>query len=186
MTDIILNIPIIITLGEILIVIENPKCHWLNRSLHSDTRPAIEWKDGTGIYFLNAVRFEKELWEQVVSGKMSFADRMKIKDVDQRTQAINPKFTDIDAFIKEAGGELLDEYNKLDVRGNEVNYKLYKFPAGDIFQKDAYYCYFDCPSTRKKHLEGVEVSKTVPQAMAWAEEITQDEWKRRVPLVHEF
>ena len=185
MTDIVLNIPTIITLGKILIIIENPKCRWFNGNLHSDTRPAIEWKDGTGIYFLNAVRFEKELWEKVVSGEMSFADRLKIKDVDQRTQAINPRYTDIDAFIKEANGVVLDDYNKFDVNGNEVNYKLYKFPAGDIFQKDAYYCYFDCPSTRKKHLEGVEVSKTVPEAMAWAEEITENQWKLRVPLVEE-
>ena len=59
------------------------------------------------------------------------------------------------SFIKEAKGVLLDEYNKFDIEGNEVNYKLYKFPQGDIFREDAFYCYFDCPSTRKKHLEGV-------------------------------
>ena len=117
---------------------------------------------------------------------------MKIEDVDQRTQAINPKFCDIDLFIKETKGELLDEVNKFDINANPVNYKLYKFPQGEIFQQDAYYCYFDCPSTGKKHLEGVEVCKTVAEAMSWAcsnEElgivVTPEEWKRQIPLLHE-
>lgn len=84
---------------------------------------------------------------------MTYAERLAIVDVDQRTQAINPKFASIKSFIKTANGVLLDEVNKKDVNKKKVNYKLYKFPKGDIFQQDAYYCYFDCPSTRKKHLE---------------------------------
>lgn len=39
--------------------------------------------------------------------------------------------------------------------------------------------------TNKKHMEGVEVSKTVPEAMAWAEETTEEDWKARIPLLHE-
>jgi hypothetical protein len=33
---------------------------------------------------------------------MTYAERLAIEDVDQRTQAINPKFASIDSFIKTA------------------------------------------------------------------------------------
>ena len=160
--------------------------------LHCENGKAIEYPDGWGLYYLNGVKFDEGLYNKVISPDFSFADRMKIVDVDQRTQAINPKFCDIDAFIKEAKGELLDEVNKYDIDGVAVNYKLYKLPKGTIFQEDAYYCYFDCPSTRKKHLEGVEVSKTVAEAMAWSLsneslgiKVTAEDWSNMIPLIHE-
>jgi hypothetical protein len=176
-----------IQLDGLCVVCQFPKFVKRNQSnvMHSENGPAIEWADGYKLNYLNGVSFTEKLYKNVIDPKWPFSERMKIEDVDQRTQAINPKFADIDSFIKEANGVLLDEYNKFDIEGNEVNYKLYKFPQGDIFQEDAYYCYFDCPSTRKKHLEGVEVSKTVPEAMSWAEDISEEMWKLRVPLQHE-
>jgi len=163
---------------------------------HNESGPSHRWRDGFEIYFLNGVKFEKELYWKVVKtqseGGLSFADRMKIEDADQRTQAINPKFCDISSFITEAKGELLDEVNKFDIEGNPVNYKLYKFLAGEIFIEDAYYCYFDCPSTGKKHLEGVERCNTVAEAMAWSMSnpdigavVTPEKWKLLVPLADE-
>jgi hypothetical protein len=165
---------------------------WANGRLHNDSGPSVLWKDGYALHNLNGVRFDKELFNKVISPEFSFADRMKIEDVDQRTQAINPKYCDINAFLKETKAELLDEVNKFNLDGEPVNYKLYKIPKGNIFTEDAYYCYFDCPSTGKKHLEGVEVSKTVAEAMSWAMsvpeigmEVTAEEWSRLVPLVDE-
>jgi hypothetical protein len=144
------------------------------------------------LYYLNGVKFTEDEYNQVISPDFSFADRMKIVDIDQRTQAINPKFCNIDAFLKEVKAELLDEVNKFDIEANPVNYKLYKIPKGDVFSEDAYYCYFDCPSTGKKHLEGVEVCKTVAEAMSWAMTapelgivVTPEDWKLQIPLLHE-
>jgi hypothetical protein len=162
--------------------------------LHCENGKAIEYPDTWGLFFLNGVRFEEEMYWKVVKsqseGGLSFAERLAIEDIDQRTQAINPKYADIDGFIEEAEGELLDEVNKFDINGEGVNYKLYKFPKGDIFQEDAYYCYFDCPSTRKKHLEGVEVSKTVAECMAWAMStddvvVSPEQWSLMIPLAEE-
>jgi len=151
--------------------------------LHHDKLPAVEFPDGYAQHYLNGVYFPRELWERVTSGSMPFDEILAIEDTDQRTQAM--LYADVDKFIAHAKGELLDEYEKIAVDGSVVNYKLYRFPRGDIFTEDAYYCLFTCPSTGKKHMEGVEVSKTVPEAMAWAEDITEEEWKARVPLVHE-
>ena len=180
--------------SDFVIVCERPiKIERNSRGqLHCEKGMAIQYSDGYGLYMLNGVRFDEALYKKVVDPSFPFSERMKITDIDQRTQAINPKFCDIDSFIKEAKGRLLDEINKLDIEGNQVNYKLYMFPKGNVFTQDAYYCYFDCPSTRKKHLEGVEVSKTVAEAMAWAEtneelgiKVTAEEWSLRVPLLHE-
>jgi hypothetical protein len=150
--------------------------------LHSDKLPAVQWGK-SGQYYLNGVSFPKYLWKQVVSWEMPFEKILAIEDIDQRTQAL--RYGNVDKFIEHAKGELLDEYNKFTVTGEPVNYKLYTFPKGDIFTENAYYVLFDCPSTRKKHMEGFEVAKTVPEAMAWAEEITEEDWKSRIPLIHE-
>ncbi len=183
MRDIILNIPLIITLGEILIVVEKPLCRWNEGNLHSDEFPAIQWKDETGIYFLNAVRFEKDLWQKVVSKKITFKEILKIEDIDQRTQAM--RYADVNKFLKHAKAELLDDYNKISINGDNVNYKLYKIPKGEIFTEDAYYAVYDDPSTMKKYMSGVEPCKTVSKAMSWKHFMTEEQWKRLVPLHHE-
>lgn len=95
------------------------------------------------------------------------------------------RFSDVDEFVRYANGVSLEKRIKTATDGSLVRYNLVKFPAGDIFAEDAYYCIFDCPSTGKKHMEGIEKASTVAEAMAWSEEITPEQWEARVPLVHE-
>lgn len=99
MEEILMSIPSIITLGNILIVIENPICRWEEGRLHDDQKPAIEWADGTGIYLLDGVKFEKEAWEKVVSKKMTFKEIMAIEK--------NPNATAMQALLC---GLTLNEY----------------------------------------------------------------------------
>jgi hypothetical protein len=186
--DILINVPIIIFVGDVLLVCEKPTIKWNNGNIHSTNGPAIKWNDGTGFYFLNAVRFEKELFEKITSGNATAAEILAIPDIDQRTQAL--RFMPIKDMIAELKGEMIDETQKIAADGSVVTWKLYKFPKGETFTTDAYYCLMDCPSTGKQHFEGVEVSKTVAEAMAWAESnefvtITPEQWSLRVPLVHE-
>ena len=149
---------------------------------HCTDGPSHEWRDGFRIYHLNGVRFDEALYWRVVGG-MPMQDILRIEDVDQRTQAM--RFADVDEFVRHADGVSLDKRIKTAADGSLVHYNLIRFPAGEIFSEDAYYCIFDCPSTGKRHMEGVEVSSTVAEAMAWAEEITPAQWEARVPLVHE-
>jgi hypothetical protein len=172
--------------------------------LHSDTNPAVSFKDGYDIYYLNGVHFEKAIWEKVTQRTLTEKEFFEIKDIDQRTQAL--KYMGYDFLIKETKAKLLDEVSKYIVRtdkgyvkaqksnplAEEVNYKLYKIPKGTIFTEDAYYALFDCPSTRKKHFEGVEVSKTVAEAFSWRMSepelgivVTPSEWQELVPLADE-
>jgi len=151
--------------------------------LHHDKLSAVEFKDGYSIYTLNGVTFPEELFKKITSEDVTARDILSIGDIDQRTQAM--RFMPPKEMVKELKGEALGEYQKLSQQGEVVAYTLYRFPKGEVFTEDAYYMLMDCPSTSKKHLEGVEVSKTVPQAMAWRHEITQKEWKAMVPLVDE-
>ena len=122
--DILLNVPIIIFVGDVIFVCEKPKCLWENGMLHSDQLPAIGWKDGTGFYYLDGVLFEKELWGKVLSHKMSFKEIMAIEISDQTTVALkhNPQ-----AIINE-GATLIhkdDRKNELYlIEGKELNKQL--------------------------------------------------------------
>ncbi len=111
--DIILNAPIVVFIGNIIFICEKPQIIWnANGVIHSETKQAISWKDETGFYYLNGVKFEKDLWQQVMTGKMSFSEILKIENTEQRLQAMryNPK-----ALLKE-NPKLISKTE----RGNEL------------------------------------------------------------------
>jgi hypothetical protein len=156
--------------------------------LHNASGMALRYPDGWGIYALNGVRFREEMYWKIVNGEMTEAETLAIQDIDQRTQAM--RFMKPEAIVKALNGTMLDEVQKMASDGSIVSWKLYRLPKGDVFEQDAYYCLMDCPSTGKQHFEGVEKSVSVAEAMAWAESnefctVTPEEWKLRVPLVHE-
>jgi hypothetical protein len=66
--------------------------------LHNDSKMAMKWSDTDGFYYLAGVKFEKQLWEKVVSGQMSFKEILDIENTEQRLQAMrfNPN-----ALLKE-------------------------------------------------------------------------------------
>lgn len=86
--DLILNLPVTFFVGETVFVCEKPQISESYDTLHSTVKPAVAWYDGTGFYYLHGVRFEKNFWETLVSGQMTFHEILKIKDDDQRHQAI--------------------------------------------------------------------------------------------------
>ena len=53
---------IVIFVGNVVFICEKPLVLWENGMIHSDQKMAIEWKDGTGFYYLDGVNFEKELF----------------------------------------------------------------------------------------------------------------------------
>ena len=91
---------------------------------HSDQLPAIKWKNGVEFYYLDGVNFEKELWEKVVSQKMTFKEIIAIDISDQRTVALkyNPQ-----AILNE-GATLVHKDNRTNelylIEGKEINKEL--------------------------------------------------------------
>ncbi len=72
----------------ILYVCPNPIIS-LNPQLryHSTKKPAIYWKNGLEIYYLNGVNFEKELWKKVTSRGVRAKDVFVIQNLEQRRAA---------------------------------------------------------------------------------------------------
>lgn len=110
--DLTLNLPVTFFVGATVFVCQKPQISASYDMLHSTVKPAVAWDDGTGFYYLHGVRFEKKFWEKVVSGRMTFYEILRIKDDNQRHQAIwcnpnaffalNPKLID----KSECGSEL--------------------------------------------------------------------------------
>ncbi|MDD1443757.1 hypothetical protein MEO93_26100 [Dolichospermum sp. ST_sed3] len=141
--------------------------------------------------FLHGIKFEKELFKRLTSGKMPFEKILKIVDVDQRNQAI--RFVGDDErekFLTHVKAEIIDTYEKQTTSEKKVYYKLYKLPKGDIFQEDTYAMWYTCPSTGLKNFSGVPESKTVAEAMAWKFSsndhiLSPEDWKTMLPLIDE-
>ena len=160
--------------------------------LHSINSPAIQWRDGYKLYFLNGIEFPEELFLKLTSKQMSFEDILKIVDVDQRNQAM--RFVgneEREKFLKHANAEVIDEYTKETLQGGKVYYKLYELPQGELFQSPVKAMWYTCPSTGLSNFSGVPSSmKTVAEAMAWKgsddETILSPEmWKLAIPLLDE-
>lgn len=108
---------------NILYIAPNPVVRIENNQFHSDQLPAIEYATWKG-YFLDGVHFEKELWQKILSQKMSFKEIMAIEISDQRTIALkyNPE-----AIIKE-NAKLVHKDNRHNelylIEGQEINKEL--------------------------------------------------------------
>ena len=159
--------------------------------LHNINGMSISYKDGWGLYHLNGIRFNEDLYWKVVKG-MPFEEILAIVDVDQRNQAM--RFVGLEEkekWLKHVKAEVVDEYKKISINGNEIIYKLYKIPQGDIFTEDTYIAYYTCPSTGLINFSAGDQSlRTIPEVMAWkmsSDEnvISPEDWKLLVPLVDE-
>ena len=77
---------------------------------HSDANPAIRWKGGKELYYLQGVNFEKPLWEKITSQKITAKEVMQIRDSDQRTIAIS--MLRPDRLLKQLNAKLIDTGKK--------------------------------------------------------------------------
>ena len=111
--DILLNIPIVIFVGNILFVCEKPKCLWENQTLHSEIKPAISWQDGTGIYFLKGVKLEKDLWENIVNKTISAKEAIQLTNQEHRTLAL--QYLGFEKLQKECNAKTIstDQYGEI-------------------------------------------------------------------------
>ncbi|RTL06191.1 hypothetical protein EKK58_06125 [Candidatus Dependentiae bacterium] len=132
--------------------------------LHNEQRPAVEWENCTGQYYLDGVNLTKEMWQRIISKEMSLSKIMKIEISDIRTIALkyNPQ-----AIIKE-NAKLIsrdDRNNELYlVENSEIN-KLTNYPK-------MYFLKMTCP-TGRVFIEGVdpEFAEANPDATACQAEL---------------
>jgi len=65
-----------------------PKVHIKqDKQLHSITGKAIEFEDGWGLYYINGVYFDEELFNKITNNKLTTQEIELIPDLDQRREA---------------------------------------------------------------------------------------------------
>ena len=108
-----------------------------NRKLHSTVEAAIQWRDGSGIYFIDGVRFEKHMWQQITDRELSCSEILKLRNIEQRRVAL--MLYDPEQLIVELDGKLIDQSkcgNQLYAVKNVIRKKMikvlkYKDPSTD-------------------------------------------------------
>jgi len=126
--------------------------------LHNETRKAIEWKDGTGFYYLHGVEFTQEIWQKIVSQKFKMKDLTEITDVDKRAVAIQMLKPEV--LLKQIDAKLIHT----GIKGTKL-YEVEKFAEkvlGDGWEEselenNTEYCMLmQDPSTPRQFIEWVE------------------------------
>ena len=142
-----------------------------NSALHSDNSPAIEWRDGYKLHYLNGVSFPEELWTKVISKQMPFEEILAIKNIDQRVQAM--KYGNEEEFLKNTKAELLDK--------SERRNELWFIPkSSGLFTIDAYFLKYTCPSTGRVYMSGIDPEigkeKKADLAQSWKHGFTLENY----------
>mgnify|MGYP001583626307 FL=1 len=132
--------------------------------LHSEVSPSIEWKDKYSQYYLHGVRFEKELWKEIVTKKISAKKVLSLSNIEQRMATL--RIIGIEAVLE--GATLVD---------HAKGYELYKIE--NVFTRIAYYLKYKDPSTDRWYVSGIHpevgAKKSVIKALAWKFHIADDE-----------
>src|SRR3990167_810290 len=172
--DIIQNCPVVVFVGNLIFVCENPTILWANGRLHSEEKAAISWKDNTEIYYLHGVKFDKELWQKVVSLKMTFKEIMAIENMEQRMVAL--KYHP-DTLIKSEHSKLIDTWTNPRTKDDIELYEV-----SGIFNRTQYFASYKDQSTERMYVSAIdpdakEFNKTALSAMAWKFSLQEKEYK---------
>jgi hypothetical protein len=128
---------------------------------HSEVTPAIGWKGGREIFYLQGQDFEKPIWDKLVSRKFDIKDLMKLEDADQRAVAI--RLVKPEALLEQLKAKHINT-GKKGTRLYEVSNfaeKVGKLLSEDYeaTDSDTEYCMvMDDPFTDRVFLEWVEPS----------------------------
>jgi hypothetical protein len=145
--------------------------------LHSTTGPAVQWRDGSGQYFLHGINFwqnlddymsEPELWRKIVSSKdLSLNEILRIPNMERRYVAL--KLYGAEKLLQEARAQRIDKSE----RGNEL-YKIENLIWGRILKLLKY----KDPSTDRIYVSFVPYEyEKADEAMAWKFQLKEEEYK---------
>lgn len=137
--------------SSVVIVNRKPKAIRLDNQdkFHSLTEPAVSFKD-LDFHALNGRIFEKDLWEKIVTKKLTFEETIKMKDIEERMIVL--RYMSAQELLDGAKAE---KVNGKTERGNE----LWKISAGAIFGQDEYFLRYWCHSSGREYLKAVSPAK---------------------------
>ncbi len=137
-----------------------------NLKLHSIAEAAIQWRNGSGLYFIDGVRIENQLWQQIINRKLSCKEILKLRNIEQRRVAL--MVYDPGKLIVELKGKLIDQSK----RGN----KLYAI-KNVIRKKTIKLLVYKDPSTNRIYVSFVpDHHESADSAMAWKFYLTDQDY----------
>ena len=133
-----------------------------NNRFHSETHPAVRWKEGAEHWYLHGVKLEKELHQKIVSRTLPAKDALSLENMEHRMLAI--KYMEPETMLRELKAELVHE----SARGNSLYLIKDVFPS----HNKAYFLKYSCPSTGRVYISGIdpefaEQHKDADDSMAW-------------------
>lgn len=120
-----------------VILVPKPMLRCLEEShlLHDDSgRFAVEWADGTGLYFLRNTHFDASLYFKVVNGALTLTQIADLANADQRSIALT--YMTFDQLVRKSDARLLD----IGVKGTS----LYRLPLPSRIARDRVRGYGRC------------------------------------------
>jgi len=155
-TNFVSNVHYCIPYKGIIFVAEKPiGVYWSNGRLHRENGPAVEYKDGYGVFSLNGVRMNEE-YVMTKAEDIKPETVLKEENVDMRRE-----------LLRKVGVERMSSYGKvIDTQGK---YKLLDMAKLFMGVEYAPHLMMVNPSLKDTyHLEGVsQECRTVEQAINW-------------------
>lgn len=75
--------------------------------LHDDTgRPALQWHDGSGLYFLHGTEFDVRTYRRTIAGTLAITDIAALPNADHRSIAL--RYLRFQRLVTVCGAQLLD------------------------------------------------------------------------------
>jgi hypothetical protein len=119
------------------------------KQLHSITGPALAFSDGTEIYKLDGVTFDKRWWTKIVKGKLKASEVFAIDNLEHRRIAY--EYMDKSKMKEFKDYKVLDE--QIDEKGNTM--KIVSFTVQKMDEPLKFYNCI-CPSTGREYFIGTD------------------------------
>ena len=148
-----------------LYILPFPEVHLNERKqLHNLNGYALKWLDKE-TYWIDGVKFDKDLWEKIVEKKLPAIDILKIKNQEQKIIAF--KIYGLDRILAELKPKILDR------KGLLINGEILEHQVLEVRQNGwrGRFLKYICPSTHEEGLLRVDhkinKTRTVEGARAW-------------------
>jgi hypothetical protein len=124
------------------------------KQLHSLTAPALTFQDGTEIYSIDGVTFDKEWWDKIANDRMTPDEIFAIDNVEHRRIAYQHMDKAKMKSLKDF--KVLDE--QIDTKGNPM--KVISFTVQNMDEPLKFYNCI-CPSTGREYFLGTDETTCV-------------------------
>ena len=141
---------------------------------HSTTEPAIRWKGGEKLYFLHGVKFEKDLWQKIVTKTIEPKELVSLGNQEQKMTAM--KVYGMENMLHSLGAE----YHSTAKGGEKL------WVVKDVFSQTAYFLEMKDPSTDRVYVEGIapdfheEYPLNADGAWRWQTGMAEGEYEKMI------